>query len=338
MPKRYGIYKLIIKNLELLGFTVINICFDDENFQYKNIGEKIENFLRKTFLRDKDFKQKLKFRHQYDNVEKKIDSLKDIKAHYALIIRADLYPNSIIKKIKAKSEATYAYQWDGLDIFPKIKDKISLFSRFYVFDPKDMDYPDTTGITNFYFDNTILGTNTKNTPRDLYFIGVYIEERMDFIISFLEKINALNINALIEIYADNISAISKKHRHIPYIQYISEKQSFEQISEKMLDSKVLIDFVNPKHNGLSLRIFEALGHNKKLITTNKEERKYEFYDESNILIYDIHTNTEEIKKFFEKAYIPPVREITLRYSFKNWIENIINPAPLSKITLPTTDR
>jgi hypothetical protein len=167
---------------------------------------------------------------------KKIDSLKDFKAHYALLIRADLYPLSVLKKIKAKSEATYAFQWDGLDLFPKIRDTISLFDRFFVFDPKDVDYPHTTGITNFYFDNTVLKTNTESTSYDLYFIGVYIEERMDFIISFLEKINALNINALIEIYADNISMISEKHRHIPYIRYTSERQNFEQISEKMLNS------------------------------------------------------------------------------------------------------
>jgi hypothetical protein len=38
-------------------------------------------------------------------------------------------------------------------------------------------------------------------------------------------------------------------------------------------------------------------------------KKYEFYDENNILIYDIQTNTEEIKKFFEKTYLPPARDI-----------------------------
>ena len=35
-----GFINFIIKNLELLGFTVINICFDDENFQYKILEKK----------------------------------------------------------------------------------------------------------------------------------------------------------------------------------------------------------------------------------------------------------------------------------------------------------
>ena len=113
---------------------------------------------------------------------------------------------------------------------------------------------------------------------------------------------------LLKIYADNISAISKKLYIFLISSIFPKNKALNKYPKRCLTLKVLIDFVNPKHNGLSLRIFEALGHNKKLITTNKEVRKYEFYDESNILIYDIHTNTEEIKKFFEKAYIPPVRE------------------------------
>lgn len=336
MPKRYGIYNAFVKNFELLGFTVIDISFDDENFRYRHIGEKIANLYHKTVLRDRDFKQKLKFKHQKKTIEDRLNNIKK-KADFAIIIRPDLYPREIIEKAKNKCLKIFAYQWDGLDIFPKVKGLVCLFDRFFVFDPSDLKFPNTTGITNFYFSDKIFDIKQNPTFLDLYYIGVYNENRIDFVCNFLKKINQLNVETLFEIFTEKISKIPVNYRNIPNLNYILDKVSFDHVFERSSNSKILVDFVNSNHKGLSLRVFEALNANKKLITTNPEVKKYEFFNDANILIYDSEISLEEIKAFLQIPFEKLPNTMISKYSFENWLENIINPDADSKILLPKTN-
>ena len=61
LPTDNSINSAIQSNLESLGFEVINVSFDIANFKYKNFGQRIHNFFRKTFLKDKNFKKRLKY-------------------------------------------------------------------------------------------------------------------------------------------------------------------------------------------------------------------------------------------------------------------------------------
>ncbi|MGX9986757.1 hypothetical protein [Soonwooa purpurea] len=321
MPKRYGIYKLVVKNLELMGFKVIDISFDDEVFNYKNSSEKIENFVRKTFLRDKNFKQELKFKHQKSEIDDRINSVH--KADYALLIRPDLYPEKIIKTIKSKTDSLIGYQWDGLSVFPKVLDLIPLFDRFFVFDPKDIGIRGAEGISNFYFDDCIFEPSTQNHyDFDLYFIGTYIESRMDFIACFLEKCNESPFKILFEIYVNNMANIPENYRNLKNVNFFSEKVSFETVYQRGKNAKTLVDFVNLRHNGLSLRVFEALGTHKKLITTNAQIINYDLYNPKNILVYTEQTSSQEIIDFLATDYEMPPIHILKKYSFENWIKTI----------------
>ena len=97
-------------------------------------------------------------------------------------------------------------------------------------------------------------------------------------------------------------------------------------------SKVLLDFVISEHKGLSLRTFEALGHDKKLITTNKEIAKYDFYHPNNIFILD--NNFDDIPAFLNKPYHHIEPKIKEKYSFGNWIKYVLDIHPYQPILLP----
>ena len=65
---------------------------------------------------------------------------------------------------------------------------------------------------------------------------------------------------------------------IPEVEFFSFENalSYRQNLEEAAKSSVLVDFLNRKHYGLSLRIFEAIGLDKKLITTNPTIVHYDF--------------------------------------------------------------
>ena len=101
LPQTFSLYNSIKKNLEFLGFEVIDISYPNHNFTYKNKIDRIVNTFRKVFLRDKHYKNKLIFAPHKKNVEQTLKDI-EIKADFALLIRADIYPLEILNLIKKK--------------------------------------------------------------------------------------------------------------------------------------------------------------------------------------------------------------------------------------------
>lgn len=101
----------------------------------------------------------------------------------------------------------------------------------------------------------------------------------------------------------------------------------------MMNSKVILDFLDSAHNGLSLRTFEALGYGKKLITNNPSIKYYDFYNPANIFVWD-GENPDGIEEFLKKPYEQPEELITKKYGFTNWINYVLEIEPHQKISFP----
>ena len=153
LPQGLGTNTLFVQNLEKSGINTIDISYTEHEFKYKNWREKTVNFFRKVFLNDKEYKNKLKFERHGQHVIDKLNAI-TTPVEYALLIRADIYPKSVLKQIREKSKTLIGYQWDGLHRFPAIYQYLDLFNRFYVFDKKDLKYKNHTflPLTNFYFE------------------------------------------------------------------------------------------------------------------------------------------------------------------------------------------
>ena len=86
-------------------------------------------------------------------------------------------------------------------------------------------------------------------------------------------------------------------------------------------SKCIIDIQHPNQTGLTMRTIEMLGAKKKLLTTNKEIEKYDFYNKNNIFVFD-RNNPKIDVEFFIKDY-ESIDHITYeKYSINHWIKNI----------------
>ena len=88
-------------------------------------------------------------------------------------------------------------------------------------------------------------------------------------------------------------------------------------------SKVVLDINHPFQCGLTSRCIEALGANRKLITTNNNIKNYNFYNTANILIID-RENPIIYKDFFNTEYKNPQQSIYQYYTLKSWLRNIFN--------------
>lgn len=337
IPQHFSLNNIFANQLIQLGFTVYDISIPTEEFRYKNIIQRAYNLYRKIFFKDYDYKNKLKIKFIEDRFIKKLNNLPQ-NVDYALFIRPDLFPLPIIEEVKHKTQLIVGYQWDGLKRYPNIYSRINLFDRFFVFDSNDLTIQNTLPLTNFYLDHPI--SNHKVPPSiplqsDILFIGTYIEERMSDIYKFfntLAESSVLKINALINI--NKPSDKLKVKDHCPHLVPIETPLDYFQNITLAKNTKVLTDFSNYQHDGLSFRVFEAIGFEKKLITTQKSLLKYDFYNANNMLLIDNDTTIEDIMLFIKLPYKEISHEIKLKYGFTNWIKYILNIDTHTKINLP----
>ncbi len=332
LPKSFSMFEAIKKNMEFYGYEVISICYEDHNYSYKGIGQRVYNFFRKTFFNDKHYKNRLKFQPYRKEIESVINSIEG-KVDYTLLIRADIYPLDILKKLKKKSHKFIAYQWDGLHRFPAIYSYIELFDRFFIFDKTDLNYKKTKllPITNFYCDYDMSLIPIELCEFDVFFVGSFIRKRMPQIQSFITYTKRLNLKLNINIFISSES--DKKQFKIEEIKYIDRHMTYENNINQLKNSKIVIDFLNETHKGLSFRTFEALYYQKKLITNNPEVKKYDFYNPNNIFVWD-GVNLDGIENFIKVPYVLIDENIKFKYSFKNWLNYVLGEGKYTPIELP----
>jgi hypothetical protein len=107
------------------------------------------------------------------------------------------------------------------------------------------------------------------------------------------------------------------------VTLINKHIDLNTVNEYIKNSKTVLDVHKKNQNGLSFRVFESLGTQKKLITTNTDIKNYDFYNPNNIFIIE---NDDFLipKSFFETAYEPIPETILKKYLIENWVEVLLN--------------
>lgn len=325
-PTAYGFSEIIEQELRHQGFEVYSLSCVQHEFKYKNIAERLNCYVHKNFLGQKDYKTYLRFKRVEGDLEDRLAGIP--RVDYALIIRPDQYSKKIINMINLKADKTVGYQWDGLSRFPAVYKRINLFDRFFVFDPKDAKYPGILPSTNFYT-NSFSVSHSKEYESDLYYVGSYICKRASKIEEIITTLQERGLSIKHHIYR-----FRKRKSRFKYLGTTSENLTYYENLRFAFNTKILLDVPTNLHNGLSFRTFEAIGFGKKLITTNKEIEKYDFYHPNNIFVWDAQAH-EKLQAFLNAPYVELDCYIKEKYSFSHWINNLLEERQEKQEAIPS---
>lgn len=317
----FGICEYIYKNLKKCGFDVIFINYN--SCKYSSIWECFKINIGKFFCGEC---LKQVWRDQY--IENYIAKVVEEKVDYTLCINSQIFSIPLLKYIKSITlDGNFlAFHWDGLNRFSTVKERIHLFNRFYVFDPHDKSN-NTLFASNFYFDID-LNYERYIKINKFYYLGSYNKNRHIEINKLAKKLEELGYESRFDIISNKKIDVYPSI-HLMDTSYIIK---YEEYLENVKKSDVLVDFINGLHLGLSYRIFEALAYDKKIITTNKDIKYYEFYHPDNIFILD--NNYDELNSFLQKPYHYLDSKLKEKYSFTNWIRYVFQIEPYQEIPLP----
>lgn len=304
----YGFNEFIAKELQNKEIEVTYINSAEFKYNYKNFTERSKNFLSKTFL-----KRNLKKLKQTEFVLNKISNdIQDV----TLVIDPAHFNHTILKEIRKKSKKLIAYNYDSMVQLPLPSDKIAYFDEIYSFDKNDCEKYQFKFITNFIY---IPKENIQ--PRfdlKVFTIQSKSQDRMHTINKIANELDRLSIkNYEFHIYGKPSNNANKN------IIFFNERISFDFFKNKMKNAEILLDLVRKGQNGLSFRIFEAMALQKKLITTNKNITRYDFYNPNNILVIDTD-NISIPASFLNSKYEPLNEQIYQKYTLENWIQTVFN--------------
>lgn len=294
-PIFYDYQNLIIDKIRKNKDEVVFFSEKNDGFLFKLL-----NTLNPKFI---DFYQKIYFWF----LIKKIIKLK--LTHFFLIkgYKIPVFFLEFLRKNNPDIVMTM-YQWDSNknNLYFHIVD---YFDNSYTFDLDDFNVNKKLKFLQlFYTDDILRISNSKiELKYDLFCFFSYTDERYDSLLKLIKYCNLNKINLFSFCYIPYSTFIKLKYlrgfkldRNLISFKPMSRKKYINYLEA----SETIVDFSHNTQSGLSMRVIESLGANKKILTTNKSIISNPAYSLSQVSILnleDIKYNNLDV--FSENNYI-----------------------------------
>lgn len=320
MPKFFNYPRLITEELNRMGYEVD--FFDDRpsTNTWVKAAIRINKKLIQTYIKK-----------YFDEVMKTVSSK---KYDVVFLISGQSLPFSedMIAHIKeSQPQAKFVlYQWDSQTNFPYIKRVQHFFDKCYSFDRKDTEETPTLKFLPLFYSRVYeeLGAkNKKDFKNDFCFIGTAHPKKYKFIKMMSEQLKAVYPKQFIYFFFPSPivyfyrKVMNKELRGAKYSEFHYEPLTGQKMNDVYEASRCVLDSAQAGQLGLTIRVLEALGAKKKLITTNEDIVNYDFYRPENIYVYEGHIDLDNV--FFKEEYKEVDKEIYEKYSLRSWLKKIV---------------
>ena len=196
------------------------------------------------------------------------------------------------------------------------------WNQVYTFDRADSDHYGWTYIgLNYYSRPRIL---SKATTSDAYFVGGLKGNRDALIMELFHKLKSKS-NPLFDVYCINHEQYEKREI-LNGLNYSMEWQSYKKILKKVAATNCIIEILQENQTAQTLRYFEAIAFNKKLLTNNKNIINLPFYDEKYMRYFetadDVDLDWVRKKEDIDYHYNDEFSPMKLFEQIRGDIENI----------------
>ncbi|WP_187261814.1 CgeB family protein [Pontibacter beigongshangensis] len=239
---------------------------------------------------------------------------------YLIVIRGFRMENWFVDTIRKRNPGIYTilYQWDSYKAWESdFRHLLPSFDKTLTFDYDDCKTLALPYAPTFYTDEY---AGIKNGPYEFDFIYCtnLSLEKYEFMIKFLA-------------YASQRGYRVRTHLYISWLGYVLNRMkgydidyqhvSFRRLSRKeyfklFCKSKTIVDFSGTSQTGITMRIIDALGSGKRVITNNVHVTKEPGYDPRQVVVYnandiDLPDDITQEESFSKKDY-----------SIDKWMDNL----------------
>lgn len=311
----FNLEKEIIKGLEGFGARV---DYYDERPANNNFTKGIIR-LRRGIYQNKIDKY-------YKNI---LSDIKNKKYDFLFVNRGEIIPEFFLENFKKYTPncTLIFYTWDSFTNHSHPLKILKYFDKKFTFDSDDAIKYGLAFRPLFFLDayRDIRHVKNEDIEYDLLFLGTAHSDRYTISRNIVEWCKKNRLKSFCYYFMHGrLVYFYKRIFDKTFQEFNYEKLSFkslntEEILELYNKSNVILDINHPGQKGLTMRTFESIGAEKKLITTNTEIKKYSFYNSNNIYIID-RNNIQLERSFFESKYQKIDDELYDRMSIEGWLK------------------
>lgn len=273
------------------------------------------------------WKKKRKQRQISEQKQRILEFIKTNKYDILFVIKGEILSKEDIKLFKKINPLSKSinYQWDSLKNLPFNFDFLEAFDFKYTFDHIDAETHPNLHLRPLFFTNEFKLNKDARIEYDFATVGGFQNRRVKLI--NLLKLQFPNAKFKIRLRTSITLNILNN-----FIKAGGIKRFFDFALLKDLDritianilnkSNVIIDIPSEGQTGLSMRIIEALGLQKKIITTCRHIKHYDFYKSNNHLVMD-NIDVNVIKEFMKVDYDKSQEKFISKYTLEEFINTLL---------------
>lgn len=248
-----------------------------------------------------------------------------------LVIKAEaMSVQALTMMRKAFPNARFTlYFWDSYRNMPANSPaKVDMFDRVFSFDPIDVSNDKRLAYRPLFFLNEYADLPRGEEDIDVLFVGTLHTDRYK-VLRNIERCLSTDLLFRKILYIRSRTLFKLQALRQPVIwtspskadEYIYTPLGKNEMLKLISRARIVIDIERDVQAGYTMRTLEMLGAGKKLITTNPQVARAEFFDSQNTVVIDRQKPVIS-PEFFASPYRAPAPELVKRYSVDNWLDDI----------------
>jgi len=249
-----------------------------------------------------------------------LSDISDCSFDYLIVVRGYKMKSWFVEAIKRQNPGIYSimYQWDPYTAWESdYRHLMPLFDRTLSFDYHDSKTLNIPYSPTFHTDEYSAVPKSPSSY-DFIFCTSYTDEKYAFLKSFKR-------------YCQQKGYTLKSHLYISWLRFIKARFSGTHISKKDISfrrlprelyfelfckSKTIVDFSASTQTGLTMRVIDALGSGKRVLTNNANAVNEPSFNPRQIILYD--SNDLAFPEWVADDEWFEVKD----YSIDKWLDNL----------------
>lgn len=254
-------------------------------------------------------------------------------AHYdwVLVVNGQTLSSPFLQRLRGDFPAAklVLYLWDSLANRSHVRHNLSVFDRVLSFDHLDAKKYNLLLRPLFYGRGfTKTASDGKQSLYDISFVGTAHSDRFSVVDRVKAQLSS-NVAAFWYLYLQapwvlhyyRVTKPGMKHARMGDFEF--KPLSKSKVQSIFSDSSCILDIEHPSQVGLTMRTFETLGSQKKMVTTNVNVRDYDFFKAQNICV--IERSSPKIPADFLKSPFVPIDDSTyVKYAIEGWLKEVLD--------------
>ncbi len=183
----------------------------------------------------------------------------------------------------------------------------------WTYDKHDSDKYDLNLFSSGGYLTSFIGEKCEK-KYDIIYVGKD-KGRAEYILELQKKFEEMGLTTKFLIMPS--TRVSKKKR------FYSKPIPYEEVIKLVTESRAILNIALPNQQGATMRDYESIFNDVKLITTNQIVNNFEFYDPNNMYILT-NDNIEGVKDFMSLPYHPIKESILEKHTIDSFVKEIIN--------------